>query len=50
MIDRLPVVIGMWAVGLALIQLMKKIDPDNNVYPVWAVFILVSFTLLCCAR
>ena len=50
MIDRVPAMIGMWALGLALIHLMKRQDPNNNVYPVWAVFILISFTLFCCAR
>lgn len=37
--------IFMWLVAIVAIIIMKKIQPENKVYPIWAVFICILFTL-----
>lgn len=42
---KLFVTIGMWVLGLLCVKVMKKIEPDNKIYPVWALFVATAFTL-----
>lgn len=37
---------GMAAVALLAVLLMKKIAPEDKVYPVWALFIVILFALV----
>lgn len=34
-----------WIAAIAGIFIMKKLQPDNKIYPVWAVMICILFTL-----
>lgn len=38
------ITICIWALGAICIKIMKKIEPDNKIYPVWALFIALAFT------
>lgn len=38
------VTIGIWIIGGICILVMKNIEPDNKIYPVWALFIALAFT------
>lgn len=42
---KLWVTIGMWILGFICVWVMKKIEPDNKIYPVWVLFIAIAFTL-----
>lgn len=42
---KLFVTIAIWVIGFACIRIMKKIEPSNKIYPVWALLIATSFTL-----
>ena len=37
---------GMSVVALFAIWLMKKIAPEDKIYPVWALFIVILFALV----
>ena len=37
---------GMAEVALLAVLLMKKIEPEDKVYPVWALFIVILFALV----
>ncbi len=39
------VTIAVWVIGVVCVKVMKKIEPDNRIYPVWALFIAILFTL-----
>ena len=41
---KLLITIGMWVLGAVCVWVMKKIEPDNKIYPVWALFIALAFT------
>lgn len=36
--------IGIWILAIVCIPIMKKLEPDNKIYPVWALFIALMFT------
>lgn len=38
-------VLIVWIVAVAGICIMKKIQPDDRIYPVWAVMICILLTL-----
>lgn len=38
-------VLIVWIVAVVGICIMKKIQPDNRIYPVWAVMICILLTL-----
>lgn len=40
---KLIVTIGIWIIGFACMKWMKKIEPDNKIYPVWVLFIALMF-------
>ena len=42
---KMVLLIGCWLLGALCVLIMKKIEPQNKVYPVWALFISVMFTL-----
>lgn len=42
---KLIVTVGIWLIGFLCVIVMKKIEPDNKIYPVWALFISLAFTL-----
>ncbi len=37
--------VGCWILGAVCVRVMKKIEPSNKIYPVWALFISLMFTL-----
>ena len=37
--------VGFWVLGAVCVLVMKKIEPNNKIYPVWALFISLVFTL-----
>ena len=39
------VVLVVWAFAVAAIAIMKKIDPENKVYPIWTILVCVVLTL-----
>lgn len=39
-------VITVWAVAIIGIRVMKKIQPNGRIYPVWAVMICVLLTIV----
>ena len=39
-------IIGMCLVAIFAIWLMKKIAPQDKAYPIWALFIVVLFSLV----
>ena len=41
---KLIVTIIIWVVGIVCVFVMKKIEPNNKIYPVWALFIALAFT------
>ena len=38
-------IVGCWVLGAVCVRVMKKIEPNNKIYPVWALFISLMFTL-----
>lgn len=42
---KMVVLIGCWLLGALCVLIMKKIEPHNKAYPVWALFVSVMFTL-----
>lgn len=42
---KLYITISIWLIGITCVLVMKKIEPDNKIYPVWALFIATMFTL-----
>lgn len=41
---KVLITIGIWILGALCVRIMKKIEPDNKIYPVWALFIALAFT------
>lgn len=41
---KLIVTIAIWIVGIICVLIMKRIEPNNKIYPVWALFIALAFT------
>ena len=41
---KIATTIAMWVIGGICVLIMKKIEPDNKIYPVWALFIALAFT------
>lgn len=39
------ITIGMWILGAVCVWVMKKIEPNNKIYPVWVLFIASVFTV-----
>lgn len=37
--------VGCWILGTTCVYVMKKIEPNNKIYPVWVLFISLMFTL-----
>lgn len=33
-----------WAAAIAGIKLMRKVQPENKIYPAWVAFVVVVFT------
>ena len=42
---KISITIGMWVLGILCVLWMKKIEPNNKIYPVWVLFIALAFTL-----
>lgn len=42
---KIAITIAMWVFGGICVLVMKKIEPDNKIYPVWALFIALAFTI-----
>lgn len=38
--------IVIWILGFVAVQIMKKIEPDNKIYPVWVLFIELMYTIV----
>lgn len=43
---KILLIAGMTLAALFAIWIMKKIEPENKVYPVWALFIVILFALV----
>lgn len=41
---QVMITIGIWILAIVCIPIMKKLEPDNKIYPVWALFIALVFT------
>lgn len=41
----LLMIVIMWVIGIIEIAVMKKIEPDNKIYPIWVLFIVMAFTV-----
>ena len=41
---RALIIFAVWMIGIICIFIMKKIEPDNKIYPVWVLFIVLLFT------
>lgn len=39
-------IVGMVLIALFAIFLMKKIVPEDKIYPIWALFVVVMFALV----
>lgn len=39
------ITLGVWVLGGICVRVMKKIEPDNKIYPVWVLFIASAFTV-----
>lgn len=42
---KIAITIAIWVTGGICVLIMKKIEPDNKIYPVWALFIALAFTI-----
>lgn len=42
---NLSVVVAVWIVAIVGIRIMKKIQPDDKIYSVWAVIVCILLTL-----
>ena len=40
----LALLISIWIIGAACVCLMKKIEPSNKMYPIWALLVVLLFT------
>lgn len=43
---KITLIAGMTLIALFAIWLMKKIEPANKAYPVWALFVVMLFALV----
>ena len=43
---ELFLITGMAMVALFAIWIMKKIEPEDKIYPVWALFVVILFALV----
>ena len=41
---KVLITIGIWILGALCVRIMKKIEPNDKVYPVWVLFIALVFT------
>lgn len=41
---KLFVTIEIWLIAFVCVRIMKKIEPDNKIYPIWVLFITSMFT------
>ena len=41
----LAFLIAVWIIGAVCMWLMKKIEPNNKIYPVWVLFVALMFTV-----
>lgn len=41
---KLAITVGVWMIGSICALVMKKIEPNNKIYPVWVLFIQLMFT------
>lgn len=41
----LAFLIAVWIIGAVCMRLMKKIEPNNKIYPVWVLFVALMFTV-----
>lgn len=43
---KLLITIGMWVLGAVCVWVMKKVAPEDKVYPIWALLIVFLFSLV----
>ena len=41
----LALLISIWIIGAACVCLMKKIEPSNKMYPIWALSVVLWLTV-----
>lgn len=42
---KIIITVGIWVIGFICVVIMRKIEPGNKIYPVWALFVAIAFTL-----
>lgn len=43
---KMVLIVGMGVIALFAVWIMKKIAPEDKIYPVWALFIVALFALV----
>nr|DAD89723.1 MAG TPA: hypothetical protein [Siphoviridae sp. ctWDo30] len=43
-IAKIIITVGVWIIGAICVLVMKKLEPNNKIYPVWALFVSLIFT------
>lgn len=41
----LLMIVIMWVIGIIGVFAMRKIEPDDKMYPVWVLFVVLAFTV-----
>ena len=41
----LLMIVIMWVIGIIGVFVMRKIEPDDKMYPVWVLFVILAFTV-----
>lgn len=42
---KIAIVVAMWVFGGLCTLIMKKIEPGNKIYPLWALLVSIMFSL-----
>lgn len=42
---KIAITAVIWMIGVICVLIMKKIEPENKIYPVWVLFIALAFTV-----
>ncbi len=41
----LLMIVIMWVIGIIGVFVMRKIEPDDKMYPAWVLFVILAFTV-----
>lgn len=42
---KVILILGMSLIAIIAVLLMKKIAPEDKIYPIWALFVVILFTI-----